>query len=47
VHADVCAKARGDIEALGWRVADVIASPIEGGDGNREFLICAARGADI
>jgi 23S rRNA (cytidine1920-2'-O)/16S rRNA (cytidine1409-2'-O)-methyltransferase len=47
VHADVCAKARADIEALGWRVADVIASPIEGGDGNREFLICAARGADI
>lgn len=47
VHADVCAKARADIEALGWRVADVIASPIEGGDGNREFLICAARGADL
>jgi 23S rRNA (cytidine1920-2'-O)/16S rRNA (cytidine1409-2'-O)-methyltransferase len=47
VHADVCARARADIEALGWRVADVIASPIEGGDGNREFLICAARGADI
>jgi 23S rRNA (cytidine1920-2'-O)/16S rRNA (cytidine1409-2'-O)-methyltransferase len=47
VHADVCAKSRADIEALDWRVADVIASPIEGGDGNREFLICAAHGADI
>jgi 23S rRNA (cytidine1920-2'-O)/16S rRNA (cytidine1409-2'-O)-methyltransferase len=47
VHADVCAKSRADIEALDWRVADVIASPIEGGDGNREFLICAARGADL
>ncbi len=47
VHADVCAKARAEIEALGWRVADVITSPIEGGDGNREFLVCAAQGANI
>ena len=47
VRAEVCARARAEIEGLGWQVADVIASPIEGGDGNREFLICAARGADI
>ena len=28
---------------LGWRVGGVILSPIEGGDGNREFLIGAHR----
>lgn len=43
VHAEVCHKSRRDIEALGWRVLGVVASPIEGGDGNREFLIHAAR----
>ena len=29
---------------MGWRVGGVILSPIEGGDGNREFLIGADRG---
>jgi 23S rRNA (cytidine1920-2'-O)/16S rRNA (cytidine1409-2'-O)-methyltransferase len=31
-------------DVLGWTVDGVIASPIEGGDGNREFLIGARRG---
>ncbi|WP_457799060.1 TlyA family RNA methyltransferase [Methylocystis sp. S23] len=43
IHAEVCDKARRDMEALGWRVLGVVASPIEGGDGNREFLLHAAR----
>ncbi|MEF3365940.1 TlyA family RNA methyltransferase [Methylocystis sp. 9N] len=43
IHAEVCARIRGEIEKLGWRVLDVIPSPIDGGDGNREFLIHAAR----
>ncbi|MCQ4190902.1 TlyA family RNA methyltransferase [Methylocystis suflitae] len=43
IHTEVCARTEGDIEALGWRVSGVIPSPIEGGDGNREFLIHAAR----
>jgi 23S rRNA (cytidine1920-2'-O)/16S rRNA (cytidine1409-2'-O)-methyltransferase len=43
IHAQVCARIEGDIEALGWRVSGVIPSPIEGGDGNREFLLHAAR----
>ena len=30
--------------AMGWRTAGVILSPIEGGDGNREFLLGAERG---
>ena len=43
LHAEVCA----DIEAWlasvsGWRVAGVTESPIEGGDGNREFLVAAS-----
>jgi 23S rRNA (cytidine1920-2'-O)/16S rRNA (cytidine1409-2'-O)-methyltransferase len=29
---------------MGWRIGGLILSPIEGGDGNREFLIGAQRG---
>jgi 23S rRNA (cytidine1920-2'-O)/16S rRNA (cytidine1409-2'-O)-methyltransferase len=43
VREQVCARVAGEIEALGWRVASVIPSPIEGGDGNREFLLHARR----
>lgn len=39
--ADITAWLEGD---MGWRVAGVILSPIEGGNGNREFLIGATRG---
>lgn len=42
-QASVCARVRAETEALGWRVAGVVPSPIAGGDGNREFLLCAAR----
>lgn len=43
VHEAVCLKAREEVAALGWRVLDVIPSPIAGGDGNREFLLGARR----
>ncbi|WP_292532385.1 TlyA family RNA methyltransferase [Methylocystis sp.] len=43
IHAQVCARMEREIKALGWRVAGVIPSPIEGGDGNREFLVHATR----
>jgi 23S rRNA (cytidine1920-2'-O)/16S rRNA (cytidine1409-2'-O)-methyltransferase len=43
IHAQVCDRVRAGIEALNWRVGGVIPSPILGGDGNREFLIHAAR----
>ena len=44
VHAAVCEEIAGFVAALGWTVAGVIPSPIAGGDGNREFLLGAARG---
>jgi 23S rRNA (cytidine1920-2'-O)/16S rRNA (cytidine1409-2'-O)-methyltransferase len=43
VHAEVCARTQTDLDAQGWRVSGLTASPIAGGDGNREFLICARR----
>lgn len=44
IHAEVCEKTRREIAAFGWRVEGVVASPIAGGDGNREFLIHAHKG---
>lgn len=43
VQAQVCTEIRGVVEALGFAVVGLIPSPIEGGDGNREFLIGARR----
>ena len=37
----VCARIRKWLEGQGWQVTGLIPSPIEGGDGNREFLIAA------
>ncbi len=42
VHDAVCADIAQCVIALGWRVLDVIPSPITGGDGNAEFLLGAA-----
>lgn len=44
VHEEVCAQVSQMVTDLGWRVVGLIPSPIEGGDGNREFLIGAERG---
>jgi 23S rRNA (cytidine1920-2'-O)/16S rRNA (cytidine1409-2'-O)-methyltransferase len=43
VHARICDDIRGHAASLDWRLLDVIPSPIEGGDGNREFLLGAVR----
>jgi len=43
VHGQVCARVAAEVEALSWRVPAVIASPILGGEGNREFLLHARR----
>jgi 23S rRNA (cytidine1920-2'-O)/16S rRNA (cytidine1409-2'-O)-methyltransferase len=39
----VCAELQAFVAALGWRVAGVVASPIAGGDGNREFLLAGVK----
>jgi 23S rRNA (cytidine1920-2'-O)/16S rRNA (cytidine1409-2'-O)-methyltransferase len=41
IHAAVCDDIAAFVAALGWRVADVMPSPITGGDGNAEFLLGA------
>ncbi len=43
VHPAVCDDITNAVTALGWRVAGVIPSPIDGGDGNAEFLLGATR----
>lgn len=43
IHARVCDEIVALVESLKWRVEGVRPSPIEGGDGNREFLLCALR----
>jgi len=43
VHAAVCDDIAAVLAALGWSIGGTIASPIAGGDGNREFLIGARR----
>jgi 23S rRNA (cytidine1920-2'-O)/16S rRNA (cytidine1409-2'-O)-methyltransferase len=43
LHGEVCARSTDFVETLGWSVRGVTPSPIEGGDGNREFLLVAER----
>lgn len=44
LHDRVCAEIRAWIEAQdGWSVTGLVPSPIEGSDGNREFLVSAAK----
>jgi 23S rRNA (cytidine1920-2'-O)/16S rRNA (cytidine1409-2'-O)-methyltransferase len=44
VRQQVCDDIAACVTALGWRVASIIPSPIEGGDGNVEFLLGATNG---
>jgi 23S rRNA (cytidine1920-2'-O)/16S rRNA (cytidine1409-2'-O)-methyltransferase len=41
IHAAVCEDIAAFAASLGWNVAGMIPSPIEGGEGNKEFLIGA------
>jgi 23S rRNA (cytidine1920-2'-O)/16S rRNA (cytidine1409-2'-O)-methyltransferase len=45
IHATVCDDIAARIRALGCAIEATLPSPIEGGDGNREFLLVARRGA--
>lgn len=44
VHRAVCEDISAFITSLGFTVDGIVPSPIEGGDGNREFLLGAQRG---
>ncbi|MGU3536962.1 TlyA family RNA methyltransferase [Methylobacterium sp. A54F] len=44
VHAEVCAAVGDVLGGLGFTILGLVPSPIEGGDGNREFLIGARLG---
>ncbi|HSF95752.1 MAG TPA: TlyA family RNA methyltransferase [Thermohalobaculum sp.] len=46
IHAAVCARIGDWLTGLGWQVTGIVPSPIEGGDGNREFLIAARISGD-
>jgi 23S rRNA (cytidine1920-2'-O)/16S rRNA (cytidine1409-2'-O)-methyltransferase len=43
LHARVCDEVRGWLEAQGWLVQGIVASPITGPEGNVEFLISGQR----
>ena len=45
VHAAVCDDIAAFAVSLGWDVIGVMPSPIEGGEGNREFLMGARQAA--
>jgi 23S rRNA (cytidine1920-2'-O)/16S rRNA (cytidine1409-2'-O)-methyltransferase len=44
LHAAVCAEIAAVVTSLGCDLIATFPSPIEGGDGNREFFIGARRG---
>jgi 23S rRNA (cytidine1920-2'-O)/16S rRNA (cytidine1409-2'-O)-methyltransferase len=43
LHAVVCEDIAKSATSLGWRIVAIIPSPIQGGDGNAEFLLGAER----
>jgi 23S rRNA (cytidine1920-2'-O)/16S rRNA (cytidine1409-2'-O)-methyltransferase len=43
MHAGICDDIAAFVTSLGWTVIGIAPSPITGGDGNREFLLGAAR----
>ena len=42
-HERVCNEVSGFLDAQGWTVKGVTPSPMEGGDGNLEFLLAAVK----
>ncbi len=46
LHAQVAGRIEQVVSTLGFHVEGVVASPILGGDGNREFLLYASRGVE-
>ena len=44
LHERVCAEIAEFVSRLGWRILGISPSPLEGGDGNKEFLLAARKG---
>ncbi len=42
-HERVCREVTDFLRLQGWRVLGLMPSPVEGGDGNREFLVAAGK----
>ncbi|WP_374331292.1 TlyA family RNA methyltransferase [Aestuariivirga sp.] len=42
-HERVCREVADFLRLQGWRVLGLMPSPVEGGDGNREFLVAAGK----
>ena len=46
LHTEIVTRVTGEVAVLGVEAIDIIPSPIEGGDGNREFLLMGRKKAD-
>lgn len=46
-HAIALAEVTEWVKAQGWTILGSVESPIAGGDGNKEYLLAAARGSDV
>lgn len=44
IRREACEKIENLVKSLGWQVIGILPSPIEGGDGNQEFLLGAING---
>jgi 23S rRNA (cytidine1920-2'-O)/16S rRNA (cytidine1409-2'-O)-methyltransferase len=44
IRRQACDKIESLVKNLGWQIIGIMASPIEGGDGNQEFLLGAIKG---
>jgi 23S rRNA (cytidine1920-2'-O)/16S rRNA (cytidine1409-2'-O)-methyltransferase len=44
IRREACEKIENLVKSLGWQILGVMPSPIEGGDGNQEFLLGARQG---
>jgi 23S rRNA (cytidine1920-2'-O)/16S rRNA (cytidine1409-2'-O)-methyltransferase len=47
LHETVCNDIADFLAQSGWQVAGLTPSPIAGGDGNQEFLVCAVKRPDL
>jgi 23S rRNA (cytidine1920-2'-O)/16S rRNA (cytidine1409-2'-O)-methyltransferase len=44
LRLEACEKIESLVKSLGWHIIGILPSPIEGGDGNQEFLLGARQG---